>query len=207
MLIYESGDVPRIHNAAAGCAVIQRKDQVMGLFSKLFGGDKEAEKAANSLFNELFKAAEAEKAKEKENAGASAAPSAEEPQNQYASAPEEATGPSGFSWGPVMPAEENQYNFNGPYTAYFEKIFHEEFQDLTFERKDPKGQHAIIYTFFGAAGKARVIELLSSSSEAKKVRENCHREGTPYLRFYIDYEGWWNTKAYVIDRMQKALGR
>ena len=27
-----------------------------------------------------------------------------------------------------------------------------------------------------------------------------------YLRFYIDYEGWWNTRAYVDDRVKKALG-
>ena len=106
-----------------------------------------------------------------------------------------------------MPAEENQYNFSGSYTEYFEKIFHEEFPDLTFDRKDPKNMWGHIYTFTGAAGKALVIELLSQKSDPKKLREKCRQEGTPYLRFYYDYEGWWNTKAYVIDRMKKALGR
>lgn len=175
----------------------------MGLFSKLFGGDKEAEKAAKDILNGLF-SAQPETAKP-EAPSTPAPESTDNASNAYV--PETSDAPSGFSWGEVMPAEENQYNFNGPYTAYFEKIFREEFPDLPFTREDPKGQHSKIYTFNGLAGKALVIELLSSSSSAKKVRENCRKQGIPYLRFYIDYEGWWNTRSYVITRMKKALGR
>ena len=31
-------------------------------------------------------------------------------------------------------------------------------------------------------------------------------QGIPYIRFYYDHEGWWNTKSYVIRRTSEALG-
>ena len=178
----------------------------MGFFSKLFGGNKEAEKAANTLFGEFLKAAEAGKDEKKDDAPQPSGSEAATESSQ-AAAPDAGNEPSGFSWGAVMPEEENQYNYGGSYTEYFEKIFHEEFPDLTFARKDPKNMWGHVYTFTGTSGTALVVELLSRKSEPKKLREKCRREGTPYLRFYYDYEGWWNTKAYVIGRMKKALGR
>ena len=53
--------------------------------------------------------------------------------------------------------------------------------------------------------KALVVELLSRSSAAAKLRRDCQREGIPYLRYYYDYEGWWNTRSYVTRRTAQAL--
>ncbi len=46
---------------------------------------------------------------------------------------------------------------------------------------------------------------MSESCEAKKFRDDCVRAGTPYLRFYYDHDGWWNTRSYVAGRIRGAL--
>ena len=114
--------------------------------------------------------------------------------------------PSGFSWGRKMPAEENQYNYNGSFDSYFEKIFREEFGNYRLERTDIPGSKRIVYAFYDGERKVLVIELMSQSSVAKKLRRDCEAAGIPYLRFYYDHEGWWNTRNYVITRMRNALG-
>ena len=89
----------------------------MGFLSKLFGA--EAEKTAKGLLNNLANEA-------KKNQNASPAPSSTDNynQNNYQNTAEtEPDGPSGFSWGPKMPAEENQYNYGGSYIDYFREIF------------------------------------------------------------------------------------
>ena len=38
-----------------------------------------------------------------------------------------------------------------------------------------------------------------------QVRRDSLRAGIPYLRFYYNHEGWWNTKEYVIQRMKEKI--
>jgi hypothetical protein len=175
----------------------------MDFFSKLFGGKnktKEQQEALDLLKN-VFNQAADEKKKEEEKKQAAPQQQAQPVQERREEAPE---GPSGESWGPVMPAEENQYNFNGTYQQYFEKIWNEDFGLYRVEKEAPKYK-GVIYNFYGAAGKSLVVELLPSSSEAKKLREKCAAAGVPYLRYYYDYDGWWNTKEYVKQRTRIAL--
>ena len=53
---------------------------------------------------------------------------------------------------------------------------------------------------------ALVVELLSQGSDAYRLRKQCRADGIAYLRYYYDHEGWWNTKAYVIECTRGALG-
>ncbi len=68
-----------------------------------------------------------------------------------------------------------------------------------------KYTHLPYYSFIKNGKCALVVELFSGKSAAKKLREDCRRAGIPYLRYYIDVEGWWNTKKYVIERTRNAL--
>ena len=170
------------------------------LFSKLFGGDKEAEETAKSLLKSIFGSQNETKPESKpENAGE---PEAQQPANNE-SYDSDDDSPSGFSWGDRMPAEENQYNFNGTYQQYFESIFASEFAAYRYEKKVNYGR--VAYTFYGAAGKALTVELLPGKSESKKLRKQCQAENTSYVRFYYSHEGWWNTKEYVIQRMKEKI--
>ena len=171
----------------------------MSFLSKLLGGDKNAEKEVKNLLNGLFG---------NPQPGQAAAPKQETPAEETTSPqPVQSTSRSGFSWGDEMPAEENQYNYNGTYEQYFEHVFAEDFPAYRFEKTyiDDYGKHRVIYTFFSGGTKALVIELMTASSEAVKFRNDCRKAGVPYLRFYYDYKGWWNTRAYVVGRMRSVL--
>ena len=171
----------------------------MSLLSKLLGGDKDAENEVKNLISGLFgNAKQGQNASTKEDTPV---------QNTPSDRPAESTSPSGFSWGDDMPAEENQYNYNGSYEQYFEHVFSEDFPAYRFEKKyiDDYGKHRVIYTFFRGEAKALVIELMTESSEAVKFRNDCRKAGIPYLRFYYDHNGWWNTRAYVDERMRSVL--
>ena len=170
----------------------------MNLFSKLFGGDKDAEKAVKDLFSGLINEAKAREAAQE--AKKPAAPAQPAPQTQPVQ-----KGPAGRSWGELMPDEPNQYDYNGAYFVYFENIFRQEFPLLPFTKECPRSGH-YVYTFTQAGRTALVVELLSKSSAAAALRERCRRSGIPYLRFYHNVEGWWNTRSYVTGRMRKALG-
>lgn len=180
----------------------------MGLLSKLFGNDKEAEKAAKDIvngLNDLF--------------GSAAAQGGQKPAQQQSYQPEQRSytapvqeqpvygeGPSGDSWGPNMPAEPNQYNYSGTFEQYFDSIFYSEFAGYRIEKEHVNlGKLRIIYAFYGAAGKALVVEIMPSSSSSKKIRSDCQKTGIPYLRYYYDYDGWWNTRSYVTRRTRDAL--
>ncbi|MBQ8920681.1 MAG: hypothetical protein IJ060_00765 [Oscillospiraceae bacterium] len=138
------------------------------------------------------------------------------PQQQQAvpqqSAPQEPS-PSGWSWGETMPAEENQYNFNGTYDQYFDSVLRGAFPEyeITMESADRQhGQYASarpakIVTFRKNGQTALIIELMSQHSTRRKLRRDCRSAGIPYLRFYYDYHGWWNTKSYVTERTRRAL--
>ena len=138
----------------------------MGLFSNLFGdGGKDIDNALSKMKTLADDLAESQ---------------GQSGQAQPVSAPSQGTrisggsseeiisGPSGDSWGPNMPAEENQFSQAGM--------------------------------------KKLVVEVISDSSNPYKLMKDCHAQGIPYLRFYYDHDGWWNTKSYVTRRISKALG-
>ena len=167
----------------------------MSLLSKLF-----SKKAVNSVLNELANAVNGNNEQQKP-----AAEPAPQPQPQYAEpAYEQSMGPSGRSWGPVMPNEPNQFNYPGTWYQYFENIYKTEFADYRVESELIQYRKAV-FTFYSGDKKALVVEILPSSSEAYRLRKICRAQGIPYLRYYYDHEGWWNTRSYVIDRTRGAL--
>ena len=182
----------------------------MGLFSNLLGNAgkdidlnklaKQVGAAAEAIANEAEKAAKqaAEKAAE-----GKAAPA----QRDASPAPrEESAAPSGLSWGEEMPEEENQFNFNGSYQAYFEHIFAADFPAYGVEKESKAGSRRAVYTLTQGGRKALVVEVMSETSSAQRVRKACAAENVPYLRFYHDHSGWWNTRSYVTGRIRAALG-
>ena len=112
--------------------------------------------------------------------------------------------PSGFSWGDQMPAEENQFSYPGSYREYFESVFRAEFPQYQLQTEEFRS--GCVITFLDGGRKALVVELKSEHSEANRLRKNCQREGLPYLRFYHNHHGWWNTRSYVVTRTRAALG-
>ena len=112
---------------------------------------------------------------------------------------------SGASWGEDMPAEENQYSFRGNYLGYFDMVFSQEFPQYRITRETPKKGKSTIYSFWQGERKALVAELMSENSEANKLRSACRAQGMPYVRFYYDHDGWWNTRSYVAQRTRAAL--
>ena len=170
----------------------------MGLFSKILGG------AASELdLNKLVKTvsdAAGKAADEIRNAAGQAVPRNDAPAVQ----PRRSAPSSGFSWGEEMPAEENQYSFNGSYIEYFDRIFREEFPDCSVSR-EPAGARSTVFTLRRGAVRALVVELMSERSEAKKLRRDCAAQGVPYVRFYYDHPGWWNTRSYVVEHIRAAL--
>ena len=172
----------------------------MGLFKKLLGGapDISLEKLAKGITDV------AEKAVRKVESYAADSASDSGSQNQ-ARPYEPETAASGFSWGKNMPMEENQYNYHGNYVQYFDHIFREDFPGYqAVSQKEPKGS-STIFTVYHAGRKALVVELKSEKSESNRVRRACQMEGTPYLRFYYDHHGWWNTREYVVTRVRSVL--
>ena len=128
----------------------------------------------------------------------------EAPDKSSANAQAEASG-SGLPWGDTMPAEENQYNFGGTYEEYFTEVFNSEFPDYTVEKESIRDGRALCFTFKKEGRTALIVEVMSQKSNAQKLRNLARREGTPYLRYYYDHHGWWNTRSYVTERTAKAL--
>ena len=112
---------------------------------------------------------------------------------------------SGSSYGPDIPAEENQFTCGVPFQEYFEGIFRDEFPDWHFEKEELSPRRRFAYTFYSGDRKALVVELMSETCSANKLRISCEREGIPYVRFYFDHEGWWNTRSYVTRRLHEAV--
>ena len=113
--------------------------------------------------------------------------------------------PSGVSWGPDMPKEENQFNYPGTYREYFEHIFREDFPEYQVESDEIRKGRGVVYALARDGKAAVIIELMNESSEAQRMRRNCEKAGIPYLRFYYDHHGWWNTRSYVRERIRKAI--
>lgn len=164
----------------------------MGLFSKLFGSavNNVAKEIVNSIKNETSNTSD-----NKQPAGYSA-------NNQENS---QQTVECGNSWGPVMPQEENQFNYKGTYKEYFNDIFRSEFSSYDIESSDSPNGRVTVFVFMKDNKKALVVELLSQKSSVYKLRSHCAREKIPYLRYYYDHHGWWNTRSYVTERTRDAL--
>ena len=115
--------------------------------------------------------------------------------------------PFGISWGERMPQEENQYNSGKSYDQYFYDILTENFPTyrITCEKIFKYNEGAKI-TFYNGEIKELVIELQSENDSDIMIHRRCELEGIPYLRFYYDHKGWWNTKKYVLNRTRNALG-
>ena len=171
----------------------------MGFLSKLFGGDKEAEKTAKDILNGLFGAQN-----NKEDAPAKPAEGADDSEPDATSS-QTAKADGEYSFYDNVPDEENQYNFNGPFTAYFENIFNNDFSEYRYEKGNADSMKRVPYTFYSGGQKVLVVELYAG--ESKKLKKECAKANVPYLRFYHDHDGWWNTRKYVVERMRKALGR
>lgn len=184
----------------------------MGMFDKLFGeAVKAINNAAEEIATDVAKDAIKKEFKEEidavQNAADRAAAAGHEEMRSTLSS-EYVGSASGFSWGDDMPAEENQFNFGGDYRAYFEKIFAEDFAGFAVDKEIPsKFPSRTIYRLSSGGSAALVVELLPDTSSTKKLRRECEAAGTPYVRFYYDHDGWWNTREYVKSRINKALGR
>ncbi len=183
----------------------------MGFFDKLFGNSKDGQEAkeALSFLEKLLKEKEKEKEKEKQetaNKNEEAAKPAEPAAPAEPVYDDEEDGPSGFSYGPRMPAEPNQYNFPGTYLEYFKTVYAEEFPSLRQEiiKKDSR---TTVINLWDGERKALVVELISERSELKALRKKCAEQNIPYVRFYYDYHGWWNTREYVVVRSKEAMAR
>lgn len=195
----------------------------MGLLSKILGSDEKAKSVLDSIQKvaDSVLADSADAIKSMQNAAQSAldqsnGQQAANPVNagpQVIQTPETASQPydsgyenSGCSWGERMPAEPNQHNFPGSYTEYFESIFREELPQYTVTSEAVRSGTGTVYTFLNGETKALVIELMSERCSAKALRKECQQAGVPYLRFYYDHDGWWNTRSYVVGRIKSALG-
>ncbi len=179
----------------------------MGLFSKIFGDNSELksaiESAAKEVLNDSGKtlkdftnAMEGVGSVIKENGGM--APVHQAPAGQTYSE-------SGWSWGEEMPAEANQFNYPGSYVEYFDHVFRTEFPEYRITCEQPK-YDGTLFIFWQGPQRALVVELLPQHSAAAKLRKDCLSSGIPYLRYYYDHDGWWNTYSYVRDRTRTALG-
>ena len=112
---------------------------------------------------------------------------------------------AGVSWGSKMPAEENQFSYPGTYLEYFAHVFKEEFPEYNITYGQKPRILGALFTFWSGTGKALVVEILPESSETVRVKKACAAQGVPYLRFYYNHHGWWNTRSYVTQRTRQAL--
>ena len=173
----------------------------MGLLSKLLGDNKDGNALLNAIVDKIEDAVTAQ---QKADAGsvsqpAAAAPS---PQPEQAAAPVPCSGPWG---GDAPPVEENLFTFSGSYTEYFDRIFRAEFPEYEITQETLRDGRAAVFTFTQNGRTALKVELLGQSSAAVKLRRDCAASGTPYLRYYYDHRGWWNTRSYVTERTRRAL--
>ena len=64
-----------------------------------------------------------------------------------------------------------------------------------------------IYTFHKGDAVCLVVEVRTGESTAgnKAAKKSCETIGIPYVRFYYDHPGWWNTRSYVKERIIAAM--
>ena len=126
------------------------------------------------------------------------------PSVEHKSAPSELD--EGCGYYDRIPAEECQYNYNGNYVDYFRMIFREDFAGYEAKYSELDIGRRSYFTLERNGRIELVVELMTEKSEANKLRNDCKETGTPYLRFYFDHFGWWNTRTYVRERVRGALG-
>ena len=180
----------------------------MGLFSNLFGDSgKELDNALNKMKNLADNFVDDDEARLRQNKAA--APSGSESLSNNPRpvpvTPVVEEGPSGDSWGPTMPDEPNQYNSGLSYQEYFTRLFDEAFPAYQIDKENIRDGRAMTFTFSQGGVKKLVVEVISERSNPNKIRNDCRKQQIPYLRYYYDYNGWWNTKSYVTRRTSKAL--
>ena len=119
--------------------------------------------------------------------------------------------PFGISWGEQMPQEENQFNSGKPYDQYFYDIYTENFPTyrITCESFRSYDYECTRITFYN--GEIEELDVIIRSDKDPDdvdwpTRHRCKCNGIPFLRFYYDHDGWWNTKKYVLNRTRNALG-
>ena len=181
----------------------------MGLLSKLFGAD--GEKALEQLKNAARDImGGVDKTGDESNVHNQIPPQnlPQESAGQVISSGEEQSAPVPFgaSWGEEMPAEENQFSSGKRFDDYFADLFAAEFPAYRVEHEIPRSSYpAVIFTFWQEDRRALVVEVISERSSVCKLRRECRSQGIPYLRYYHDHDGWWNTRSYVINRTRAAL--
>lgn len=122
---------------------------------------------------------------------------------------------NGDSWGPDMPAESNQYNYPGPWQAYFADVLGAEFTqyDIVPRQLPEIDSTAFEFRRFGSTSPVLVVCVLSEEYSEAKVSKAFERAGVPFdlhrnaIRFYHNHKGWWNTRSYVVRRVNEALAR
>lgn len=130
------------------------------------------------------------------------------------------------SWGENMPSVPNQYNYPGSPEEYFMEVLRDAFPGKTVRKEEVEYQSPSIWIkgpdkkFHEQPGKKTpaciftiqqngrillAVELLSvSSKNFKQNQKSFADKGIPYIRFYHDVPGWWNTRAYVTQRALAA---
>ena len=174
----------------------------MGFLSKLLGGNNNG-KSALDMLKDAAGAVLSEAEKAAENAKKQAAANAD----AATSRPAAAAPASGDSWGDEMPDEPCQYNFRGTYLQYFDTVLREGFPEYEVRQEPGRDDRSPLLVLYKDGGKRLVAELKSERSSSQAIRRRCETEGVPYLRFYYDHNGWWNTRSYVERRVRAALGQ
>lgn len=172
----------------------------MGFLSKLLGAkdpDEALGALKNAARNVLGNAVNAQPAAQRQNT--------DHPGQQTAYAPQPHAARAGDSWGDEMPAEENQFSFAGSYIQYFETVFREDFPAYRVSEDRENAARKTAFTLWNGDRKALVVEVMSERCSSRKLRRSAEAEGVPYLRFYFDHHGWWNTRSYVAGRIRRAL--
>ena len=189
----------------------------MGLFDQalkdVLEKTKESLKEADSALNQLKEAAEKVSKEDVKNAFSflgNLANNAGEVIKEEAEASFHNEAPVTYdnvSYGEFMPDEENQYNYPGNYVEYFEDVLKKEFPQYQLDIEPLRNNTATAFYLNKDGKKEMVIEVMSENSAAKKFRKECLEQGLRYLRFYYNHPGWWNTRAYVVERINKALNQ
>ena len=131
------------------------------------------------------------------------------------------------SWGDEMPEEPNQYNYNGAAESYFLKVLKEAFPEYTvrmhgapyqsqptWERGFMGKLHQVpgkpvpawIFTIQDGSQIKLAVELLSAANKNRKDnRRSFEEQGIPFIRFYYNVKGWWNTQSYIRERAYAAI--
>ncbi len=173
----------------------------MGLFSKFLGEDlqKKGKALGEQLEGQLGSAV-----RDLLNGAKPAA----QPQRPAAPAPSATAAPArprGYYDAP--PAEENSFTYEGAYEQYFSEVFRSAFPEYAVKAEPGKALAPSTVFRFGDDGRALTVEVMSERSASNRLRRICEAEHIPYLRFYHDHWGWWNTRSYVVERTAAALGR